>query len=102
MCSQITAVLKNFDAVLAEKNILTSLGNLHIPTLCLYGEHSPHSSRLISQILGDVLPEAKLRLMHGMGHMGPITHARTVNDEIAIFIESQVSDLDEYQVPYAA
>ena len=60
------------------------------------------SSRLISRILGEALPDVELRLMPGMGHMGPITHAKAVNNEIAIFIESQVSDMNEYKVPFAA
>jgi len=102
MSDKIDMVLENFKAIFAERDTLTSLESLHIPTLCLYGEKSPRSTRVISQMLSRVLPDAELRSMRGMGHMGPITHRETVNDQIEAFIRGQVSTLAEHEVPFAA
>jgi pimeloyl-ACP methyl ester carboxylesterase len=102
MSDKIDMVLENFKALFSEQNTLTSLEGLHTPTLCLYGEKSPHSTRMISQMLSKVLPGAELRLMRGMGHMGPITHRETVNDQIETFIRSQASTFYEHDVPFAA
>ena len=102
MSDKIDMVLENFKAIFAEQNILTSLESLRMPTLCLYGEKSPRSTRVISQVLSKVLPDAELRPMQGMGHMGPITHRETVNDHIEAFIRGQVTAFDEQAVAFAA
>ena len=102
MSDKIGTVLENFKAVFAEKIALTSLENLHIPTLCLYGDKSPRSTRVITRMLSELLPDAELRSMPKMGHMGPITHRETVNDQIEAFIRAQVSVFDEQAVPFAA
>ena len=99
---KIGTVLENFEAIFAEQNALFPLESLHIPALCLYGEESPRSTQVISQMLSKVLPDAELRPMPGMGHMGPITHRETVNDQIEAFIRSQVATIDELGVPFAA
>lgn len=102
MSEKIDTVLENFKAIFAEQNTLTSLESLHIPTLCLYGEKSPRSTRVISQMLSKVLPDAELQVMQGMGHMGPITHRELVNDQIEAFIRGHVSTFEEHEVPFAA
>ncbi|MCP4432095.1 MAG: alpha/beta hydrolase [Gammaproteobacteria bacterium] len=102
MSDKIDTVLENFKAIFAEQNTLTSLENLHVPALCLYGEKSPRPTQVISQILSNILPDAELLQMPQMGHMGPITHRETVNDEIEAFIRGQVSTFDEHEVPFAA
>ena len=102
MSDKIDMVLENFKALFAERTTLTALENLHIPTLCLYGEKSPRSTRVIAQMLSKVLPDAELRSMQGMGHMGPITHRESVNDQIETFIRGLVSNFEKHEVAFAA
>ena len=62
----------------------------------------PRPTQVISQMLSNVLPDVELLQMPKMGHMGPITHREIVNDQIEVFIRSQVSTFDEHEVPFAA
>ena len=65
--AKISNVTTNFEALFAERNTLSSLANLNIPTLSLSGEHSPCSTRVISRLLGETLPEVKVKVMsHSM------------------------------------
>ncbi len=102
LSARIDMVLENFKAIFAEQNVFTSLENLHVPVLCLYGEKSPRPTQVISQMLSNVLPDVELLQMLKMGHMGPITHRETVNDQIEAFIRGQVSTFVEHEVPFAA
>ena len=102
LSARIDTVVENFKAIFAEQNVLTSLESLNIPALCLFGENSPQSTRVISRMLSQVLPDAELRSMPRMGHMGPITHRETVNDQIEAFIRRQVSAFGQQEVPVAA
>lgn len=102
LSGKIDTVLENFKAIFTDQNTLTSLQSLRKPVLCLYGEKSPQSTRTIAQMLSKILPVAELRSMPGMGHMGPITHRETVNNQIETFIRRQASTFDEHEVPFAA
>ena len=86
--AKIDNVIINFEALFAEKNTLSSLAELDIPTLSLCGEHSPGSTRAISRLLSETLPEVTLKEMTGMGHLGPITHGERINDQIEHFIRN--------------
>ena len=100
--AKISNVTTNFEALFAERNTLSSLANLNIPTLSLSGEHSPCSTRVISRLLGETLPEVKVKVMPGMGHMGPITHGEKINDQIEHFIRSQNVYANEQEALVAA
>jgi pimeloyl-ACP methyl ester carboxylesterase len=102
MSAKIAMVIENFEAIFAEQNTLSSLANLDIPTLCLYGEYSPSSTSAVSRLLGDTLPNVMLRAMPGMGHMGPMTHSEVVNDQIADFIKSQTTFIESQETLIAA
>jgi len=43
---------------------------------------------LLAPLIG-LLPQATLKLMQGVGHMAPVTHADRVNPEIAAFLRAQ-------------
>jgi len=102
MSANIDTVIVNFEAIFAERNILSSLANLHTPTLCLYGEYSPSSTLAISRLLGETLPDVTLKAMPGMGHMGPITHSEVVNEQIEDFIRSQTGTIENQEALVAA
>jgi pimeloyl-ACP methyl ester carboxylesterase len=56
------------------------------PTLILAGERTHPTELHTVRQLAQTLPHATLRVLPGMGHMGPITHATEVNAAIAGFI----------------
>ena len=95
-------VLTNFEALLSERNLFASLRNLDLPTLCLYGEESPATTISIANILGELMPNIAVQPLSAMGHMGPITHSDTVNDEIQMFLQSQKQNNSESAYPRAA
>ena len=102
MSARIGTVIVNFEAIFAERNILSSLASLDVPTLCLYGEYSPSSTLAVSRLLGETLPDAKLKAMSGMGHMGPITHSEVINEQIEDFIKSQTGSIGNQETLVAA
>lgn len=57
---------------------LDAYAALTCPVLLLRGEHAPAPTRLIAETLADVLPQGRLHVVPGCGHMGPLTHARLV------------------------
>lgn len=77
------------DAIFAEAWSPAELGSLTMPVLLLGGEHSPSSTHDLLPMLASLLPQATLKLMPGVGHMAPVTHADRVNAEIAAFLRAQ-------------
>jgi pimeloyl-ACP methyl ester carboxylesterase len=51
---------------------------LMCPALLLRGEYAPAPTRVIAEALADVLPQGRLQVVPGCGHMGPLTHAALV------------------------
>jgi pimeloyl-ACP methyl ester carboxylesterase len=49
------------------------------PVLILRGEHSPRASCVVAECLAELLPNSKLAVVPGAGHMGPISHAEEVS-----------------------
>ena len=57
------------------------------PTLLLCGEETKPSTRGITEILREAIPDVDYREIPGAGHMSPITHTARVNEIIVEFIE---------------
>jgi pimeloyl-ACP methyl ester carboxylesterase len=53
------------------------------PTLLLGGERTRPVEKRVLDVLERTLPNARLQLIAGAGHMGPMTHGPAVNDAIA-------------------
>ncbi len=102
MSTKAAMVLANFEALLAERNLFASLRHLDLPALCLYGEESPLTTVAIANILGELMPDIAVQKLSGLGHMGPITHSDTVNDEIERFLQGQMQNNHESVYPRAA
>jgi len=51
--------------------------------LILRGEHAPTPTRVISESLPELLPDSRLGVVGGAGHMGPLTNASEVAALIA-------------------
>jgi pimeloyl-ACP methyl ester carboxylesterase len=52
---------------------------LRFPVLLMRGEYAPAPKRLAAERLAALLPEARLVVIAGAGHMGPFTHRDHVN-----------------------
>lgn len=71
----------DFAALLGETTPLSRYAELRCPILILRGEHAPAPTRIIAETLGQ-LPTARLLVVDGAGHMGPVTDPAPVNAAI--------------------
>ena len=67
----------------ADRTSRATYATITAPTLILGGAASPLAERRVVEKLGAALPHASARLLPGVGHMGPISHAPIVNEAIA-------------------
>jgi pimeloyl-ACP methyl ester carboxylesterase len=61
------------------------LPGLEVPTLLLVGSESPSIELPKARSLADVLPSARVSVLAGVGHVGPVTHPAAVAHEIVSF-----------------
>jgi len=76
----------DFHALMQETAPLDTYAALTCPALLLRGEHAPAPTRVIAEALADTLPEGRLEIAPGCGHMGPLTHAGLVVPSIVAHI----------------
>lgn len=76
-------------ALLEEPTPLEAFAELNMPVLYMMGRDSPISSRSVGRLLTRTLPQVQLVEFESMGHMGPITHPRIVNEGIRRFLEQR-------------
>jgi pimeloyl-ACP methyl ester carboxylesterase len=69
----------DFAALIGEHAEADDYRYLRCSALIIRGEHSPTPARLIAETLPTLLPNARLAVVPGAGHMGPFTHAPEVN-----------------------
>jgi pimeloyl-ACP methyl ester carboxylesterase len=81
----------DFRALVGEPTPASSFADLRFPVLIMRGEHAPAPSRLIAEILQTLIPAARLVVIAGAGHMGPLTHGPEVNAAIARHIAESES-----------
>jgi pimeloyl-ACP methyl ester carboxylesterase len=79
-------VASEFAALISSPIAESDLRELRVPTLLLYGERSPASTRDISRLLARILPCRQQLGFEGLGHMGPVEDPERVNAAIAAFI----------------
>lgn len=80
-----------FSALIENATPASAYRALNAPVLMLRGEHAPMPSRLIAQWLAQLLPTARLTVVDGAAHMGPLTHA----GEVAALIRRHIVDAEE-------
>ena len=56
--------------------------------LLLGGALSPASAHDVLPILAAAMPQARLHMLPGLGHMAPVTHPQAVNPLISAFLRS--------------
>jgi pimeloyl-ACP methyl ester carboxylesterase len=66
--------------------------SLPAPVLILRGEHAPVPTRVIAEVLSDLLPASRTVAIAGAGHMGPFTHAAEVSALIVRHIVDAEAD----------
>jgi pimeloyl-ACP methyl ester carboxylesterase len=64
-----------FHALLDNRTPAGDYRALRFPVLILRGEHAPRPTRLVAEGLSRALPSARLSVVAGAGHLGPLTHA---------------------------
>jgi pimeloyl-ACP methyl ester carboxylesterase len=69
----------DFRALLDERMPASAYTGLRVPALIMRGQHAPVPTRAIAERLPMLLPAARLAIIEGAGHMGPLTHADNVN-----------------------
>jgi len=69
----------DFAALIEEPTPASGYRHLRFPVLIIRGEHAPAPTRLIAEKLPLLLPDARLEVITGSGHMGPLTHAAEVS-----------------------
>lgn len=72
----------------ADRTDRATYATISVPTLVLGGENSPLTERRVVEKLGAALPRATARILPGVGHMGPISHASLVNDAIVAHLRA--------------
>jgi len=73
----------DFRALIEEPTPVSTYADLAFPILIMRGEHAPPPTRVIAENLPAHLTDARLEVIAGAGHMGPLTHAGEVNALIA-------------------
>ncbi len=68
------------------------LCHLDVPTLLLVGSESASGELPKARALADVLPSARVSVLAGAGHVGPVTHPAVLADEILRFSAAQAVD----------
>ncbi len=67
-----------YEALFAETTPPEAYSASGVPVRLLVGEHSPRPAHVLAEGLAHWMPGAELITLHGVGHMGPLTHAEQV------------------------
>jgi pimeloyl-ACP methyl ester carboxylesterase len=73
----------DFSAALVEENVTIAAASLRVPTLLFSGGTSPYFTQRIVRRLAAIVEGAEVRHLPDAGHMLAISHASTINSEIA-------------------
>lgn len=88
----------DFRALIDEPTRAASYTGLRFPVLILRGERAPSPTRLIVEMLATLMPSARLAVVGGAGHMGPLTHAPAVNATIARHVAESEARMNELAI----
>ena len=73
----------DFWAAITEPTLLEDYAALTQPTLILRGDRSPAPVQRIADLLASALSRVQTKILHGAGHMLPLTHRHIVNPIVA-------------------
>lgn len=86
LAAHMPAVAGHFDVIECAHSLAQRLPEIRTPTLLLSGSCTTPSARRVAALLGAALPRAYGVEIAGAGHMGPLTQADDVNEQIADFV----------------
>jgi pimeloyl-ACP methyl ester carboxylesterase len=92
IAARMPEVLGNFDTLLDKPFDAPGFARLRRPMLFLTGGSTVASTRRLGMLLGEAFPMAQHDTMPGLGHMGPVTHAESVNERIEKFLDACETD----------
>ncbi len=87
LAASISKVRRWTHALFTEPTPLAAFRALDIPVLCMVGGRSTPSAHGVTRLLADTLPQVEVVEFDELGHMGPVTHPKTVNAVIERFLE---------------
>jgi pimeloyl-ACP methyl ester carboxylesterase len=73
----------DFHALIDNPLAADAYTTLDIPTLILCGEQAPRPTWMIAHRLAEMLPQGRVMVVPGAGHLGPITHPEIVSSLMA-------------------
>jgi pimeloyl-ACP methyl ester carboxylesterase len=79
-------IAEEFHAVFADDLSVAAVGSVSVRTLLIRGESTTLVARRMTEIVQRALPQARLVVIPGAGHMCPLTHAEAVNKAIALHL----------------
>jgi pimeloyl-ACP methyl ester carboxylesterase len=91
MTSMVVNVRCWWDALSEEATPLSAFAALQMPVLYLVGDRTTAAARSVARVLQPAFPDVEVRVLAGLGHMGPLTHPDQVGADIAGFICRQAS-----------
>ena len=80
----------DFHALIENPTPASAYRALKCPVLIMRGAHSLKPPRIIAERLAELLPDSRLLVIDGAGHMGPFTHA----SEVAALIVRHIAAID--------
>ena len=89
MLQTIPLILEHYHSIIdfhTDSLTLQEVATVLCPCLLMEGDRSPISTRQINDLLKVALPNAKRHMIHGAGHMGPISHAADFARVVGAFI----------------
>jgi pimeloyl-ACP methyl ester carboxylesterase len=66
----------------------SAFAQLEVPTLLMTGEESPMPARSVIERLAEAMPSARVEVVAGVGHLGPVTAAGEINARIVERVSS--------------
>ncbi|WP_209428183.1 alpha/beta fold hydrolase [Pararhodobacter sp. SW119] len=84
-------VAENFTALAAPGLTARALSRLHCPTLVIAGLETPLPALRTAELVAETIPNAQLALIHGVGHMAPLTDPHIVDPMIAAHLSAAVA-----------
>ena len=86
IAASVRSVRRWAHALMTEPTHASAFRALHLPVLLMTGSRSTAAAHGVARRLEQVMPDTTRIHFQGLGHMGPITDAETVNAEIKRFL----------------
>jgi pimeloyl-ACP methyl ester carboxylesterase len=87
LTARMPVVPRHFEALFAARWTSELLAKLQMPVLLLRGSATRAPARRVTELLARALPHAQCGVLPDAGHLGPITHARTVGHWMTAHID---------------